>query len=67
MAMLDNDLIPKDYPEVSSSAVDRTTVGPLSFSELQARLTVVSAPSGWRVDPDRKMVYINDSIDIVSI
>ena len=52
----DCDVIPRDYPEVSSKAGDRTTLGALSLSELEARLIVFSAPAGWRVDPDRELV-----------
>ena len=48
-------MIPRDYPAVSSEAVDRTIFESLSLVELNARLTVVSAP-GWRVDPNRKTV-----------
>ena len=52
----DTDVIPRDYPEVSSKAGDRTTLGALSLIELEATLTVVSSPAGWMVDPDRDMV-----------
>ena len=55
LEMLDTTIIPRDYPAVSSEAVDRTTLGPFSFMELQATLKVVSPP-GWIVDPDREMV-----------
>ena len=52
---LDTIVIPRDYPAISSEAVDRTIFEPLSLIELQARLTMVSAP-GWRVDSNRKTV-----------
>ena len=54
----DTDVIPRDYPEVSSKAGDRTTLGALSLTELEARLIVFSSPAGWRVDPDREMVRL---------
>ena len=57
----DTDVIPRDYPEVSSKAGDRTTLGALSLIELQATLTAVSAPAGWVVDPDREMVRLQPS------
>ena len=52
---LDTIVIPRDYPAISSEAVDRTIFEPLSLVELHARLTVVSAP-GWRVDSNKKTV-----------
>ena len=58
----DTDVIPHDYPEVSSKAGDRTTIGALSLIELQATLTFVSAHAGWMVDPDREMVKITTSL-----
>ena len=48
-------MIPRDYPAISSEAVDRTIFEPLSLIELHARLTMVSAP-GWRVGSNRKTV-----------
>ena len=54
----DTDVIPRDYPEVSSKAGDRTTIAALSLIELQATLTAVSSPAGWMVDPDREMVRL---------
>ena len=53
----DTDVIPRDYPEVSSKAGDRTTLGALSLTELEARLIVFS-PAGWRGDPDRELVRL---------
>ena len=54
----DTNVIPRDYPEVSSKAGDRTTLGALSLTELEARLIVFSSPAGWRVDPDRELVRL---------
>lgn len=56
--MLDDVLIPRDYPEVSSRAVDRTTSGPYSFIEPAAKLIVLSQPSGWTVNLDTDTVWL---------
>ena len=62
----DTDVIPRNYPEVSSKAGDKTTITALSLIELQATLTAVSAPTGWMVDPDREMVRLQPHYDIIA-
>lgn len=57
--MLDEVLIPQNYPEVSFKAVDRTTYDLYSFTEPEAKLIQVSTPIGWTVEPDKDSVWHN--------
>ena len=55
--VLDNVIIPRDYPEVSSRVADKTSLGSLQFSELLAKLDVHPL-QGWTVEPDKEMVLL---------
>ena len=55
--MLDNVIIPRDYPEVSSRVADKTILGSLQFSELLAKLHIHPL-QGWTVEPDKEMVLL---------
>ena len=52
---LDNVVIPRDYPEVSTRVADRTIVGSVHFIELFAKLCV-HPTRRWIVEPDRDEV-----------
>ncbi len=52
---LDKVVIPRDYPEVSSKAADRTTQGSLTFVDMCATLNI-HLVQGWSVEPDKKLV-----------
>ena len=53
--VLDNVVIPRDYPEVSSRVADRTTLGGLHFEEMFAILHIHPLP-GWTVEADKEML-----------
>ena len=55
--VLDNVMIPRDYPEVSSRVADKTILGSIQFSELVAKLHIHPL-QGWTVEPDREMVLV---------
>ncbi len=48
-------MIPRDYPEVSSNSIDRTTQGSLMFFDMCATLNIHPV-QGWSVEPDKKVV-----------
>ncbi|XP_064385255.1 uncharacterized protein LOC135334125 isoform X2 [Halichondria panicea] len=52
---LDTVLIPRDYPEVSSKSIDRTTQGSLTFVDVCATLNIHPV-QGWSVEPDKKLI-----------
>ena len=52
---LDNVLIPRDYPEVSSKSIDKTILGSLTFIEMYATLNRPLV-HGWSVEPDKETV-----------
>ncbi len=52
---LDKVLIPRDYPEVSSKSIDRTTQGSLTFVDMFATLNIHPV-QGWSVDQDKELV-----------
>ena len=52
---LDKVLIPRDYPNVSKEAADRTTQGSLTFVDMCATLNIHPV-QGWSVEPDKKLV-----------
>ncbi len=52
---LDTVLIPRDYPEVSSKSIDRTSQGPLTFVDMCATLNIPPV-QGWSVEPDKELV-----------
>ncbi len=52
---LDIVLIPRDYPNVSREAADRTTQGPLTFVDMCATLNIHPV-QGWSVEPDKELV-----------
>ncbi len=52
---LDKVVIPRDYPNVSSEAADRTTQGSLTFVDMCATLNIHPV-QGWSVEPDKKLV-----------
>ncbi len=53
--MLDNVVIPRDYPEVSTKSVDKTIQGSLTFVETCATLTIHPV-QGWSVEHDQELV-----------
>ncbi len=53
--VLDNVVIPRDYPEVSTKSVDKTIQGSLTFVETCATLTIHPV-QGWSVEPDKELV-----------
>ncbi len=56
-------MIPRDYPEVSSKSIDRTTQGSLTFVDMCATLNIHPV-QGWSVEPDKKLVKINVKLDM---
>ena len=54
--MLDTVLIPRDYPEVSSKLIDRTTQGPLTFVDMCGATLNIHPVQGWSVEPDKESV-----------
>ncbi|XP_064388689.1 uncharacterized protein LOC135336766 isoform X2 [Halichondria panicea] len=52
---LDNVLIPRDYPEVSSKSIDKTILGSLTFIEMYATLNRPLV-HGWSVEPDKETI-----------
>ncbi len=52
---LDKVIIPRDYPEVSSKSIDRTTQESLTFVDMCATLNIHPV-QGWSVEPDKKLV-----------
>ncbi|XP_064389781.1 uncharacterized protein LOC135337743 [Halichondria panicea] len=52
---LDTVLIPRDYPEVSSKSIDRTSQGPLTFVDMCATLNIPPV-QGWSVEPDKELI-----------
>ena len=59
---LDTVLIPRDYPEVSSKSIDRTSQGPLTFVDMCATLNIPPV-LGWSVELDKELV--NVKLDIL--
>ena len=53
--VLDNVVIPRDYPEVSTRVADRTSWGSRQFIELSATLCI-HPTRRWIVEPDRDEV-----------
>ena len=53
--VLDNVVIPRDYPEVSTRAADKTILRLRHFKEPFATLQTHPL-QGWSVYPDKKMV-----------
>ena len=54
---LDKVLIPRDYPNVSRDAADRTTQGSLTFVDMCATLNIHPV-QGWSVEPDKELVNV---------
>ncbi len=54
----ENVVIPRDYPEVSSS-IDRTTQESLTFVDTCATLKIHPV-QGWSVEQDKELVQINE-------
>ena len=54
---LDNKVIPRDYPDVSSEVADKTIFGSLQFCELFTKLHI-NPLQGWIVESDREMVLL---------
>ncbi len=52
---LDKVMIPRDYPEVSSKLIDRTTQESLTFFDMCATLNI-DPVQGWSVEPDKELV-----------
>ncbi|XP_064385250.1 uncharacterized protein LOC135334123 isoform X3 [Halichondria panicea] len=52
---LDTVLIPRDYPEVSSKSIDRTSQGPLTFVDMCATLNIPPV-LGWSVELDKELI-----------
>ena len=52
---LDKEVIPRDYPEVSTRVVDRVVLKLRQFNEPLAALNILS-PLEWTVQSDKKMV-----------
>ncbi len=52
---MDEKVIPREYPEVSSKSIDRTTQGSLTFVDMCATLNIHPV-LGWSVEPDKKLV-----------
>ncbi len=48
-------MIPRDYPNMSSEAADRTTQGSLTFVDMCATLNIHPV-QGWSVEPDKELV-----------
>ena len=48
-------IIPRDYPEVSSKSIDRTTQESLTFVDMCATLNIHPV-QGWSVEPDKELV-----------
>ena len=55
--VLDNVVIPRDYPEVSTRVADRTTLCGLHFEDVCTKLNIHPL-MGWTVQPDKKKVYL---------
>ena len=54
--VLDNVVIPHDYPEVSTRVADRTTLCGLHFED-EFTILNIQQLMGWTVQPDKKKVY----------
>ena len=54
--VLDNVVIPRDYPEVSTRVADRTIRFGLHFEDMFTALNIHPL-MGWTVQPDKKEVY----------
>ncbi len=52
---LDKVIIPRDYPNVSREAADRTTLESLTFVDMFATLNIHPV-QGWSVEPDKELV-----------
>ncbi|XP_064384751.1 uncharacterized protein LOC135333672 isoform X2 [Halichondria panicea] len=52
---LDKVMIPRDYPEVSSKLIDRTTQESLTFFDMCATLNI-DPVQGWSVEPDKELI-----------
>ncbi|XP_064385034.1 uncharacterized protein LOC135333939 isoform X4 [Halichondria panicea] len=53
--LMDEKVIPREYPEVSSKSIDRTTQGSLTFVDMCATLNIHPV-LGWSVEPDKKLI-----------
>ena len=52
---MDEEVIPRDYPNVSREAADRTIQGSLTFVDMCATLNIPPV-QGWSVEPDKELV-----------